>query len=608
MGSSPGATSDRTTFLEPILVAIGLTLAVTLRSRSPIWHVSKGLLVLGLLVSAAYLVGYFVHRRHAQRGLLRAVLITMLVSQPVMVAIWLLDINGSRVVLVAELVLLFLFIAIAGARWRAGVKVVIALVFAGVAAYPSVAAATARHTIAAEPDQVQYVFTNYTDLKVTTHRIIPDDSQDGGAFARLPDGRVLLVTGSGAGMFLDFSHGITTTPIDLHLPLEVARYRAVKRQQLEYYRVFDAEYFRRSLLVSYTNWDAPRNCYTLRLLQASFDGSSVGQWNTVFDSQPCVKLEWMNNESGGRIAVLDSTHVLLTIGTFTIEYRNHPGWRDSSDYGKVIEIDMTTGKHQPFTVGNRNPEGLLVVGDSVWSTENGPQGGDELNLLRRGADYGWPYVSYGTEYGSKTLKLARKPPGDHTGYTQPLYAWLPSIGISNLIRISSSLFPQWKNDLLIASLSGMGNGYAMFRVRLVNGRPVTIERIPTGVRGRDLMELPDGPVILWDGRGRILTVRPGDYVFSACSGCHSFLNDFQGIGPELLGVVGRRVASSPGYEYSPAMRHYGGVWTPARLNRFLANPEAEVPGTAMDFPGVPDSAKRAEIIRYLTDITGGRKP
>lgn len=608
MGSSPDAASDRKTLLEPILVAIGLTLAVSVRSQTPIWQVGRGLLALGLLTSAAYLVGYFVYRRRAaNRGVLRAMLITMLVSQPVLVALWLLDIEGSRIVLAGELVLLFVFIVMAGIR-LARLTTLAALVFAVIAAYPTLAGAAAARgaNAAAVPDEVRYVFTNYTDLSVTTHRVMPDDSQDGGSLALLPDGRVLLVAGSGAAMFLDFAHGITGTPVDLHLPLEVARYRAVPRQQLEYYRVFDVDYFRGTLLVTYTYWNSGQNCYTMRLLQAPFDGSKVGNWTSRFESQPCVRMDFMNNESGGRIAVLDSTHILLTVGTFTIEYRDYPNWRDSSDYGKVIEIDMKTGAHEPFTIGNRNPEGLLVAGDSIWSTEHGPQGGDELNLLRRGADYGWPFVTYGTEYGKKTLVLAHTPPGDHTGYTQPVFAWLPSIGVSSLIRVTSPLFPQWKNDLLIGSLSGLGNGYALFRVRLVNGRPVTVERIPTGIRVRDIIELPDGPMVLWDGRGRILIVRPGDYVFSACSGCHGILKDFQGIGPDLYGVVGRPVASSPGFEYSPALRHYGGVWTPARLDRFLANPQAEVPGTAMDFAGVPDSARRAQLIRYLSDITGGR--
>ena len=157
-------------------------------------------------------------------------------------------------------------------------------------------------------------------------------------------------------------------------------------------------------------------------------------------------------------------------------------------YGKVIEIKRNDWSVKVFTRGHRNPQGLLVDGDEIWETEHGPQGGDELNLLQYGKEYGWPNETYGTDYGQKTFKFNKKT-GVHSIKKRPIYAWIPSIGISNLMKMSGNAFPAWKGDLMVASLSGLGNGYSLFRVRIREGSAVMVERFRTGKDRRDLLEM-----------------------------------------------------------------------------------------------------------------------
>lgn len=264
-----------------------------------------------------------------------------------------------------------------------------------------------------------------------------------------------------------------------------------------------------------------------------------------------------------------------------------------------MRVDIETGKSSIFTVGHRNPQGLAIDADGkVWSTEHGPQGGDELNLLTEHSDYGYPTHTYGTEYGS-----AIWPPGENASKTDrsipPVFAWVPSIGISDLVPVTDPAFVRWKGDLLIASLRGR----AIWRVRLVDAHVAYAEPIDVGERVRDIAA-GKGEFVLWTDSGAIVRLRPaesldeGSIVFALhCGGCHD--DSEHRIGPSLKGLLERPIASAEGYGYSLALMKLKGRWTDERLDEFLTAPQSYSPGTKMSFAGIPDAKVRHQLIEYL---------
>ena len=139
----------------------------------------------------------------------------------------------------------------------------------------------------------------------------------------------------------------------------------------------------------------------------------------------------------------------------------------------------------------------------VWSTEHGAQGGDELNLLVDGSNYGWPATTYGTAYGLKHWPLSR-PAGKDEHFVPPVFAWVPSIGISGLTGVpEDSEFPEWQGDLLVSSL----RDFSIWRIRLREDQIAYTERIEVKTRIRDISMGHDGRIGLWTDEGEIISIR-----------------------------------------------------------------------------------------------------
>ena len=214
-------------------------------------------------------------------------------------------------------------------------------------------------------------------------------------------------------------------------------------------------------------------------------------------------------------------------------------------------------------------------------------------------------MAYGKHeaYGKQELGITSTP-GEHPEGIKPLYAWVPSIGVSRLIRLNGNGFSLWRDDLLVGSLSGNGNGRSLYRIRIRDDVIRTIERVVVGRKVRDMVQLIDGRIVSWDGTRHLQVLAPASHVFSMCTGCHAVNQLFvtNGIGPDLYGIVGSSVAAVPGYSYSKAMTGVGGRWSEERLRRFLEDPQGFVPGTTMNFPGVADRNERQQIIDYLKEF------
>ena len=215
-------------------------------------------------------------------------------------------------------------------------------------------------------------------------------------------------------------------------------------------------------------------------------------WRTVFDAEPCNPgSAW--HQAGGRMVADGPEHLLVVIGDHGSE---DLAQAVDSHFGKLVRVEIETGDVETVASGLRNPQGLVRGADGVlWATDHGPEGGDELNILRRGENYGWPLVTLGVGYfGVVRIPQYTDPRavGDHGGFAEPVFSWVPSVGISSILVNDEQQFPLWKDDLLIASL----NGASLFRVRLHDRDVQYVEEIEVGFRIRDMAQLPDGRIAL----------------------------------------------------------------------------------------------------------------
>ena len=247
-----------------------------------------------------------------------------------------------------------------------------------------------------------------------------------------------------------------------------------------------------------------------------------GDWKTEFTANPCIESAifgyWEGDvpktgggiQAGGRMLIDGAEHLLVAVGDHAwYEWHERqmagdpekpPVVDPDSHLGKLVRIELASGEVEVVASGFRNPQGLARDTEgNLWLTEHGPQGGDELNLVRPGLDYGWPYATYGILYGNRIWPY-NKAQGRHDGFEEPAFAWIPAIAISNLIVSDSQQFPLWQDDLLIGSLrSG-----SLFRVRIRQGRVTNFERIVMGERIRDIVQMPDGRIALLSDSSRII--------------------------------------------------------------------------------------------------------
>ena len=378
------------------------------------------------------------------------------------------------------------------------------------------------------------------------------------------------------------------------------------------------------IFASHHYWKSAERCFVVRVSMLSgtreklMHGAQLS-WRTLYETHPCVPIEgaqrkrggnpFVGMEMGGRLAFVDDQHVMLTLGDHGfagLDTQQRFAQDPSVSYGKIQLIPLDGSPPRAFSSGHRNPQGLYIdPAGIIWETEHGPQGGDELNRIVHDANYGWPLVTYGTNYASLVWPSSRAQ-GDHAGYEPPVFAWLPSIGVSNLVGIEQNLFPIWHGDLLVSSLGAQ----SLWRMRLNDGHVVFSERIETARRIRDVLEASDGRILLWTDDATLDVLEPAtgtgrELAFAdLCSGCHKTANDGgHGLGPNLWGVVDRRIAAATGYEeYSAGLRHHSGRWSEAELDRFLTAPQTYAAGTTMVFPGIGDAETRAAVISYLKTL------
>jgi len=221
---------------------------------------------------------------------------------------------------------------------------------------------------------------------------------------------------------------------------------------------------------------------------------------------------------GCRIVVAKDGNLFVTMGDHFSAKED--AQKLDNTIGKIIRItpDGKAPPDNPFVhkqgalpeiwaYGVRNPEGLALnpANGQLWEQEHGPMGGDEINIVEKGGNYGWPVVSFGVNYDGTPVGTGKQ---HHAGMIDPVWHWTPSIAPSGMAFYTGDLFPQWKGSLFDGALKFE----LLSRLTIKNDKPVSEERLLHGLhwRIRDVRQGPDGALYLLTDEqdGRILRVTP----------------------------------------------------------------------------------------------------
>lgn len=278
--------------------------------------------------------------------------------------------------------------------------------------------------------------------------------------------------------------------------------------------------FANNQLVYFTYSDGNQSVNRTKVARAKFNGQTLTDWQEIFaNADPKIDAQHF----GSRLAWLSDGTLLVSLGdggnppvSFNGDNIRKQAQNLGTHFGKVIRInddgsvpadnpfvDQSGAKPEIWSYGHRNIQGLAVDAETgeVWSTEHGARGGDELNMLKAGANYGWPEVSFSKEYtsGQPVTTATSKP-----GMVDPLMQWTPSIAPSGLAVYRGEAVPEWQGNIFVGALK--------FKqvVRIQNEPGMLGELIEFEQRVRDVREGPDGFVYVLtdDKNGQLIRLEP----------------------------------------------------------------------------------------------------
>ncbi len=247
------------------------------------------------------------------------------------------------------------------------------------------------------------------------------------------------------------------------------------------------------------------------LLRAKLKDHALTDVQVIFKALPNVR---STPHFGGRIVFDKKGYVFLSLG--------ERGEKDnaqqlSKDQGKVVRlhedgkiptdnpfVNTPGAKPEIWSYGHRNPQGMVMnpVTGVIWEHEHGPQGGDELNIVEKGKNYGWPLVTFGIDYDNSIISKDTA----RVGLEQPVIYWKPSIAPCGMDFITSDKYKGWKGDLLVGSLKFNYIQHLVVRGNKVLSKEIILEKIG---RVRDIRQAPDGFIyVVLEDSGKIVRVLP----------------------------------------------------------------------------------------------------
>ncbi|GAA6186289.1 PQQ-dependent sugar dehydrogenase [Aliiglaciecola sp. NS0011-25] len=266
------------------------------------------------------------------------------------------------------------------------------------------------------------------------------------------------------------------------------------------------------IYLSYSAGSDERN--TLKVMRAKLKNNQLVDSQVIFTVKP-----YRNTpvHYGGRLAFLDDNSLLISSGD-GFDFREN-AQRVNNQMGKILRI-LDDGQipddnpyigeteknlaYSVYSLGHRNPQGLVYdpIRNLVFSNEHGPAGGDEINIIRKGENYGWPIITNGKDYSGALITPFKK----YQGMRQPLVDWTPSIAPSSITVYDGMMFPQMRGDFLVSSLKSKEILWIQMQQNKVVGQQSLLSEL--GYRFRDVKVHPDGSLyILVDSqKGKILRV------------------------------------------------------------------------------------------------------
>ncbi len=249
------------------------------------------------------------------------------------------------------------------------------------------------------------------------------------------------------------------------------------------------------LFISYKSFLKNKKCFSIRISRAKIDYELL-TFENFYSPAECAK-----SVGGGRMKAynhLGKEGIILTLSNDSRPIVDEKPQSDKSIFGKTIFIDLNNKNSIIFSKGHRVAQGLYVdrKKNVILSTEHGPRGGDEINKIEFKKNYGWPIASYGEQYTFKYGEIPYfKKNHEKEGLEEPIFAFVPSVGISELIKVSNQFSKHFfKDNYLVSTL----NDRSLYRVKFNSdyNRLIYKEKIYIGERIRDLNYKENGNEIL----------------------------------------------------------------------------------------------------------------
>jgi aldose sugar dehydrogenase len=349
------------------------------------------------------------------------------------------------------------------------------------------------------PPKISITTINTPNLKV-----VGSNGERGAAITKLGDSKFLLGGGrNGSNLYL---YDLTTRSEQL-IGRVISPNQRINdsRFAITDIAVLASDSKSASILISYPIYNKTSKCVVVKLsayevrLTEKPKLSKVKDW---FTSKPCVPVSAVQH-AAGRLEVIDKASAYLTIGDLGFKKIGSKSAR--GDLGSVFKVKAN--KVEKISSGHRNQQGIVLIGTNLYISEHGPRGGDELNLIKKGADYGWPTVTYGDKYGFfDYVKPSR--PGTHKGFEKPLYYWVPSVAPTELIQLpTSSTWGSWSEQLVMGTLA---NQTLIFIQLLAKQRVGAVVSVDVGQRIRDLEVTSTGSILATTDSGQLLLINPAE--------------------------------------------------------------------------------------------------